>query len=122
MSDGTYRLLNVDSRGVPLGSHNDHDGYTQFDYEPSTVPLVPAGPKPSGFDPPISFIDNYTPGPSSPVETIDCQIIAANWTYDEQGEYSNYSISLVSGGVVLNDSILLSPGDVTPLILVDKDD
>lgn len=122
MSDGSYRLLNVESLGVPIGTHDQEHGYTEFLFSPETVPLVPAGPKPSGFDPPIEFIDTYTPGPSSPMETIDCQVVANNWTYGESDEYSSYNVDIVSGGVILTESTTLVAGDESPMKVVDRDD
>lgn len=121
MSDGSYRLLNVESLGVPTGSHNDQGGYTEFSFSPITVPLVPAGPKPSGFDPPIEFVDNYTPGSTSPLETIDCTIITDNWTYEASDEYSSYNVAIVSDGVILTETPTLEAGDESPMKVVDRD-
>lgn len=122
MSDGSYRLLNVESNGVPVGSHDQERGVTEFSFSPQTVPLVPSGPKPSGFDPPIEFIDTYTPVHSSPLETIDCTIIADNWTYGGSEQYSNYNVAIISGGVILTESTTLSAGEQSPMLVVDRDD
>ena len=122
MSDGSYRLLNVESLGVVTGSYNQEHGYVEFAFQPATVPLVPAEPKPSDFDPPISFIDSYTPGPSSSMETIDCTIIADDWTYGESDEYASYKVAIISGGVILTGSDALMPGDRSPMTVVYRDD
>lgn len=119
MTDGSYRLLNVDSNGVPVGPYDDDIGGCLISFSPEVIPPGPPGPKPSDFDPPISFTDTYTPSQQSPIATIDCRVVATDWLPDEDVD-SSYRIAILVGEIeVTSPSNSLYVGDSTPFVVAD---
>lgn len=118
MTDGSLRLLNVYSSGVPFGSYLEEDNLCSFEFDPTVVPMGPPGPKPSDFDPPIIFADKYTPSQQSPIGNIDCRVVAADWAYVEGGESSFYQVSILVGDVEIMPTNTLVAGDEGPLTVL----
>lgn len=117
MTDDSLRLLDVESNGVPVGYYDEEVDGCKFDFDPNVVPEGPPGSKPSDFDPPIIFTNTDYPGQQIPIDTIECHVVATDWSYEAGSEYSSYQVSILVGDVALTESSTLVPGDEGPLYI-----